>query len=210
MKIKQASVLAFAGILTLTSLVFAKNETAGQGSQATYKATSSASPSGNSVENKNEVQTQNKGEESMLQVKTSEAENLGSIVSEKVQELLDDETLEKGIGQQVKQFVQEQKQTQDKIQMDLDTASSRKGLLKSLIGPDYKALKNAKAKLEQNQMRIQNLEELKLQLTNESDITMVTETIQALVEQNTALQDKIEAEESSSSLFGWLFKIFIK
>ena len=170
----------------------------------------SASPSANMVGNKNEVQTQNKGEESMLQVNTAEKENLGTLVSQKVQELLDDETLEKGIGQQVKLFVQEQKQTQDKIQMDLDTASNRVGLLKSLIGPDYKALKNAKTQLELNQMRIKNLEELKLQLTNQSDMTMVTETIQALVDQNTALQNQVELEESSSSLLGWLFKLFAK
>jgi len=162
------------------------------------------------VGNKNEVQTQNKGEEKMLQVNTEEKENLGSMVSQKVEELLQDETLEKGIGQQVKQFVQEQKQIQDKVQMDLDTAGKRTGLTKSLIGPDYKALKNAKTQLEQNQMRIKNLEELKLQLTNESDLTMVTETIQALVDQNTALQDQVEFEESSSSLLGWLFKLFAK
>jgi hypothetical protein len=210
MKIKQISFFVFAGILSTTSIAFAKGETAGQGQQATANAVMSASPSANMVGNKNEVQTQNKGEESMLQVNTAEKENLGTLVSQKVQELLDDETLEKGIGQQVKLFVQEQKQTQDKIQMDLDTASNRVGLLKSLIGPDYKALKNAKTQLELNQMRIKNLEELKLQLTNQSDMTMVTETIQALVDQNTALQNQVELEESSSSLLGWLFKLFAK
>ena len=210
MNFKQISVLIIAGLLSTTSVSFAKNETAGQGSQNTSKSVISASPSGNNVENKNEVQTKNQGEETMLQVNTAEKETLGSIVSQKVEELLNDESLEKGIGQQVKQFVQEQKQTQDKIQEHLNLAESRNNLLKSFIGPDYKSLQNAKAQLEQNQMRVKNLEELKLQLTNQSDITMVTETIQALVEQNTALQAQIEEEESSNSLLGWLFKLFTK
>lgn len=201
MNFKQISVLIIAGLLSTTSVAFAKNETAGQGTQNTPKSV---------IENKNEVQTKNQGEETMLQVNTEEKENLGSIVSQKVEELLNDETLEKGIGQQVKQFVQEQKQTQDKIQTHLNTAENRNALLKGLIGPDFKSLQNAKAQLEQNQMRIKNLEELKLQLTNQSDLTMVTETIQALVDQNTALQSQIEEEESSSSLLGWLFKLFTK
>ncbi len=210
MNFKQISVLIIAGLLSTTSVAFAKNETAGEGPQNTPKSVISASPSGNTVENKNEVQTKNQGEETMLQVNTAEKENLGTLVSQKVEELLNDETLEKGIGQQVKQFVQEQKQTQDKIQEHLNLAENRNNLLKSFIGPDYKSLQNAKAQLEQNQLRIKNLEELKLQLTNESDITMVTETIQAIVNQNTALQDQIEMEESSSSLLGWLFKLFTK
>lgn len=201
MNFKQISVLIIAGLLSTTSVAFAKNETAGQGAQNTPKSV---------IENKNEVQTKNQGEETMLQVNTEEKENLGSTVSQKVEELLNDETLEKGIGQQVKQFVQEQKQTQDKIQEHLNLAENRNTLLKSFIGPDYKSLQNAKAQLEQNQMRIKNLEELKLQLTNQSDITIVTETIQAIVNQNTALQDQIEIEESSSSLLGWLFKLFTK
>ena len=164
----------------------------------------------NEVENQNQVQTQNEGEESMLQVNTEEKENLGTMVSQKVEELLSDETLENGIGLEVKQFIQEQKQVQDQVEQDLDTVNNRTRLLKVLIGPDYKALKNANMQLLQNQMRIKNLEELKLQLTNEGDVTMVTETVQALVEQNTALQDRIELEEKAGGLFGWLFKLFVK
>lgn len=213
MKFKKVSMLvAVVGILTATSVVFAKNEAAGQGTGVGMgiTATTVSSPSGNAVGNQNQVQTQNQGEESMLQVNTAERENLGSLVSQKVQELLDDETLEKGIGLEVKQFVREQKQIQDNVQMNLKTAGKRTGLLKSLIGPDYKALKNAKTQLEQNQMRLKNLVTLRARLTNESDITMVTETIQALVDQDEALQDEVSTEETSSSLLGWLFKLFAR
>jgi hypothetical protein len=204
--------VAVLALFGTTSVVMAKNSESGQAS--TMKAVptpgSLPSPSKTMVENQEKVEVQNMGEDSVIQTETKEEENLGTSVSEKVQSLLDDESLEKGIGQEVKKFVQEQKQVQDKVQENLDMAGKRNGVLKSLIGPDYKALKDSKAQLEQNQMRIKNLEELKLQLTNKSDIAMVTETIQALVDQNTALQDEINSEESTASLFGWLFKMFVK
>jgi hypothetical protein len=200
--------IAFVALLAASSIVYAdKNETAGETSGQTNIT---ASPVGNSVGNQNQIQTQNEGEDSMLQTNTAEKENLGSLVSQKVQDLLDDETLDRGIGQQVKQYIQEQKQIQDQVKLNLTKVASRSGLLKSIIGPDYKALKNANMQLEQNRLRIKNLEELKTQLTNAGDITMVEETIQALVDQNTALQDQINLEENQSSLLGWLIKLFTK
>jgi uncharacterized protein YeeX (DUF496 family) len=79
-----------------------------------------------------------------------------------------------------------------------------------LIGSDYQALKNVQKQIEQNQLRIQQLEQLQNQLTNQSDIAIVQETIQALTEQNISLQDRINLEEQSGSLFGWLFKLLSK
>jgi len=37
---------------------------------------------------------------------------------------------------------------------------------------------------------------------------MVQATIQLLMEQNTSLQENIDLETQSGSLFGWLFKLF--
>lgn len=216
-------------VLFISSSVYAaKNET-GQGSgQAGQDASA-----GNQVQNQNQVETQNQGEETQLNINIQEQESLGenkdsqgvvknesprsdtaknnmSIVSQKVEELLTTQTEKGGIGEQVSQIAQEQKQAQDKIQTELGKVDSRKGLLKSLMGPDYQALKNMQKQMEQNQLRIQQLEQLQNQLTNQGDITMVKETIQALIEQNTALQDRITLEEKSGSLLGWFFKLFAK
>lgn len=186
-------IIAIVVVLTLPSFVSAKNENAG-----------------NDTANTNQIQTRNEGEESSLQVSNSEKENLGGLVSQKVQDLLEDETLEKGIGLQVKQFVQEQKQTQERVQEKLIEALGRNKITKSLIGPDYKTLRTANEQLEGNQIRIQSLEELKLKLTNQADITLVTQTIEALVAQNTSLQEQINLEEKQFGLFGWLFKFLSK
>ena len=187
----------------------------------------------NEVQNQNEVKTQNQGEDSQLNVNTQEQESLGenqdtegnskeesprsetakenmSVVSQKVEELLTTEIAQGGIGEQVKQIAQEQKQAQNQIQTELGKVDTRSGLLKSLIGPNYQALKNMQKQMEQNQLRIQQLERLKNQLTNQGDIVIIQETIQALTDQNTSLQDRIALEERSGSLLGWLFKLFAK
>ena len=177
------------------------------------------------VQNQNQVKTQNAGEDSQLQVNTQEQESQGmpkgesprsetakenmSVVAQKIEELLTTKTTEGGIGEQVKQIAQEQTEAQDQIQTELAKVDSRGGLLKSLIGPNYQALKNMQKQREQNQLRIQQLEQMKNQLINLGEITMVQETIQALTEQDTALQDRIALEEQTSSLLGWLFKLFV-
>jgi len=180
---------------------------------------------GAQVQNQNQVKTQNAGEDSQLQVNTQEQESQGmpkgesprsesakenmSAVAQKVEELLTTKTTEGGIGEQVKQIAQEQTEAQDQIQTELAKVDSRGGLLKSLIGPNYQALKNMQKQMEQNQLRIQQLEQMKNQLINLGEITMVQETIQALTEQDTALQDRIALEEQTGSLLGWLFKLFV-
>ena len=192
----------------------------------------SPSPSGKAVQNTNQVKTQNKGEDSQLKVSTQEKEVSGSSESEKeatksgsprtdsakehmsivaqtVEALLSNKTIQGGVGDQIREIAQAQQQAQDQIQAELGKIEGRNGLVKSLMGPDYKALKNMQKQMEQNQLRIKQLEQLMSQLTNQGDIATVQTAIQTLTEQNTMLQDKVSLEEQSGSLLGWFFKLFI-
>ena len=220
-------------LLFLFSLpvVAAKNEAGAQntntGQQVQQQVKTSPSPTGNQVQNQNQVNTQNQGEDSQLQVNTQEQESLEdgtgegpqnrnqnavenmSEVAKQVQQLLQVRTAG-GIGEQVRQIAEEQNQAQTQIQEQLNKLESKGKLARLLTGTDYGAVKNLKAQLEQNQLRIRQLEQLKTQLSNQSDITMVQATIEALVQQNTALQEQITAEEGTKSLFGWLFRFFAK
>lgn len=175
---------------------------------------------GNQVQN--QVKTQNAGEESQLNVNTQESlqTNEGSqnksdvarqnmsIVSQKVEEILEEEKSDKGIGQQVKTIAQEQKQAQGEIEGQINKLNARQGLMKKLFGADQKAIKNLQQQMEQNQLRIQQLQELQNETTNQAEEDQIKELTQSLVEQNTALEDQIQAEEQVSSLFGWLIKLF--
>ena len=217
-------------VFGLVSLTFAikNNEVGAQtGQQVQKQLNASPTPTGNQVQNQNQINTQNQGENSQLQVGTQEQEGLSegqeegsqnrnqnavenmSEVAKQVQQLLQVRT-EGGIGQRVRQIAQEQNQAQTQIQEQLNKLESKGKLARILTGTDYGAIKNLKAQLEQNQLRIRQLEQLKTQLLNQGDITMVQATIEALVQQNTSLQEQITAEEGTKSLFGWLFRFFAK
>lgn len=180
-----------------------------------------------SVMNQNQVKTQNEGEEQQLMVQTEEQEETKegtksaaprsevalehmSEVAKGVEAILMTKTLKGGIGDQVRQIAQDQKQSQDQVKLQIDKVASRSGLVKSLIGSDFKALNNIEKQIIQNQVRIQHLTDLQNQLTNKGDITMVQEVINALVQQNTSLQEMVDSENMRGSLFGWLVKLLVK
>jgi len=222
----------------LVMLVFAvkNNEAGAQNGQQVQQQTQtqtqqqlnvSPSPTGNQVQNRNQVQTQSQGEDSQLQTNTQEQESLGdeqgeglqirnqnalenmSKIAQQVQQLLHIRTTG-SIGKQVRQIVQEQNQAQKQIQEQLNKLESKGKLAKFLTGTNYGAVKNLKQQLEQNQLRIEKLTQLQNQLSNQRDITIVQKTIQALIQENIALQERITAEEQTRSMFGWLFRLFAK
>jgi len=161
--------------------------------------TGSPSPTGNQVQNRNQVTTQNQGAETQLQVATQEME-----------QLMDLNGTNQTLGNQVKTIAQEQVQAQTQIQTELNKLETKSSFMKKLFGTDYGAIKNLKQQMEQNRLRIQTLTELQNQVTNQADETQLEEAIQALTEQNTSLQEQIQAEESIGSLFGWIVKLFYK
>lgn len=133
-----------------------------------------------------------------------------SQVATQVQMLLEGKGLKGGIGEQVRVIAQEQVKVQSEIKTQLDKVDSRSGFIKSLIGPDFNAISSIEDLLASNSARLAELEQLKTELTDETDIQTVEETILALTDQNTALQDRLSVENSSKSLFGWLFRLFSK
>jgi len=192
------------------------------------------SPTGKQVQNQNQVQTQNQGEDQSLQVTTQEQENIdmqnGNVqqtsggqsrsisgqslldsvesVTKNTEDILNVSMAKGSPGEKIQEIAKIQATVQTEITTEVQKLDSRKGFMKTLIGPDYKVLKTMTQQMEQNQLRIAELEQLQNQLINQGDITMVEETIQALVDQNTALQEKIVSEEKTGSMFGWLFKFF--
>jgi len=201
-----------AGVLVALLLIEVPVFAAYDGAGGQGAGSQSPSLAGNQVQNQNQVKTLNQGEDLQLQVNTQEQENLeegtknmGEVATQ-VQQLLQLGTTG-GIGEQVRTIAQAQNQAQTQIQEQLDKLESKGKLARLLTGTDYSAVKNLKTQLEQNQLRIQQLTQLQNQLINQSDITAVQETIQALVLENTSLQDRISAEEQTRSLFGWLFRL---
>lgn len=82
--------------------------------------------------------------------------------------------------------------------------------MKVLFGSDYRAIKGIEELMAQNELRVQQLTELKNQLTNKGDITLVQEMINSLTLQNTSLQSMVDSEMGQRSLFGWLVRLFVR
>lgn len=214
---KKYLILSFLFLLVVTPVV-AKGAPSISGQQMNSSSTVTAnptnkptvSPTGNQLKNKNEVKTKNQGEEKQIEVKTEESEELTQKVSDQVHELIDTVGVKKGIGQQVKEIAQNQIKTQENIKSSLAQLQLRKYFVKFFIGSDKKAVKDAEEQLEQSKLIIQQLEELKLKTKNTADIQQLQETIDLITYQNTSLQEKIDVENQSKGMFGWLLKLFNK
>lgn len=213
-----------------SSVYAANNEAQGMGNQDSknqeQQELASPSPIKKAIQNQNQVKTQNEGEESQLRVNTQEQESLNSNsfdsknenaianmseVAIAVQGLLATDNFQgEGLGSQVRQIAQEQNQAQKQIKEDLDKLQIKNGIMKKLFGPDYKTIKNLNQQMEQNRLRIQQLEQLATQIENQADQIQLEEVIQTLIDQNTALEEQVQSEEEIGSIFGWLIKIFSK
>ncbi len=110
------------------------------------------------------------------------------------------------LGQKLENSAKVYLLSEDKVNQALDTADTRTGIAKFFIGPNYEALGTVKTQLEQNQIKIQEINQIHAQLQNEADQTELKVAIQTLEEQNTALQDQLDGEEEVFSLFGWLMR----
>lgn len=185
-------------------LVFVPSLVSAQGVQQQNKVqdptthvSATVTPKGDQIQNENQIQTQNQGEETQLMVATQQ-----------MQKLMDMEGLTGEVGTKIRTLAQEQVQAQTQIQTQLNKLESKSNFMKKLFGPDFGAIKNLNQQVEQNRLRIQELQQLQNQVTNQADKTKLQEAIQTLLNQNTSLQEQVRAEEKVGSIFGWLVKLF--
>lgn len=131
-----------------------------------------------------------------------------SIVASEVEKLLLNKSEMGGIGEQVREIAQSQNESRKETENNLDQLEKRPGWLKKLFGSDQRTITNIEKQIEQNQLRIEQLTKLQLQLENQADKDQVNALIQAIVNQNTALQESINSERQVNGWFGWLINLF--
>lgn len=218
-------------VFILSALIYKAYATNGQGTGSqgsTGRGTQESTTQ--PVQNQNKVQVKNQGEEQQLQVQTQEQQDTEteegtnsnsqgakkglsetrSFVAQQIQALLQTQSAAGGIGDQVREWARAQQQSELKIQEHLSKIEGKTGLARSLFGPNYGSLNELKQEVNQNRVRVQQLEQLKSKLTDQSDIANVDEMITLLNQENTALQEKINLEETNGGLLGWLVKLFVK
>ncbi|MBU1110544.1 hypothetical protein KKB83_02925 [Patescibacteria group bacterium] len=184
-----------------------------------YSNVTEAKAEQNQAQNSVQAQTANQGEEAQVQTQTqatsaelnTAAESVGKAALQAgalIQYQFEGEN--ESLGNRIKSKAQEQVQAHQEIQQQLDNLDARKGVARWLAGPDYKAIQELETLKEQNQLRIQQLNSFKLETQNQAEESMLQNTMQAIEQENTALQEKIETEGQTKSLFGWMFRFFAK
>ena len=170
----------------------------------------SITPTGYQIQNKNQNEEEEDLEQNESNGSQNRSENAVDHMSEvaKYVQLLQQTRTVGGIGESVREVAREQNRAQNEIQVELNKLESKSKFAKFISGSNYGALNNLAKQLEENKLRIENLGELKNQLKNQADITMVEETIQALTQENILIEEKITSETQTRSMFGWLFKLF--
>ncbi|MFH1193997.1 MAG: hypothetical protein V1661_03305 [bacterium] len=133
-----------------------------------------------------------------------------SDTAKKVEEILTTSGAKGGIGEEVKKVAQQEKDDQQETKDSLSKIDKRSGLVKFLIGANFKEVENVRANLVRLDARIKKLNDLLGTVGDPNLKTLASSTLSALEQQKTALEDKVRAEESTFSLFGWFAKLFAK
>ncbi|MCK9378789.1 MAG: hypothetical protein M0P97_01430 [Candidatus Moranbacteria bacterium] len=155
-------------------------------------------------QDKTQDRTQSKTQDKVQnKTQTSSAKQVKSQVASAVQTMLNIAEGDSKIGQQIKTIAQNQTKNQEKIQKNIENIQSRSGFAKMLIGPNYGEIKDAKTTLEQNKLQIKELNQIRTQLSNESDQQMLTEQIKVLEESNQEIEAILDQSQSGFSFFGW-------
>lgn len=132
-----------------------------------------------------------------------------SDVAKKAEELISQGAqFEGGIGEEVSEVARQQRGAVEETEETLNQIDRRKGLAKFILGPNQEAIENMEAIRQRNQERIQELQELKNQVTDEADAENIQEMIQAVEDSNNVLGEKVQEELQSFSLFGWFRRLF--
>lgn len=169
------------------------------------------------VANQAQSQAQNQGDESQAQIQireeaqASEAtiQRMGTVANA-VQGMLQLADRTGGVGQQIREIAQNQNQEFEAIEMGLAKAQERSRIAKFFIGPNYGKINDAEQRMEKIQERIQELNELRSQVANQADQSLLQEHIQNLEQVKSQLQSQLNEESRGFSLLGWAFRIFAK
>jgi hypothetical protein len=206
------------------------NAKPGVGQGQTVPQTQGSQGVGNTVQANEPNKVKNQGENTQIQTqeqnavetksdannKTNQGKSDSSInpsvqkrsqVANAVQAMLQIADRNGGIGQQVRVIAQSQTQNQTKLEANIEKIQSRGGFAKFFVGPNYGEIKNAQKTLEQNKEQIRQLNQIRVQLSNQGDQQQLVAQIRILEQANLEIENSLTDAKGGFSLFGWLNKL---
>ncbi|MDD3774058.1 MAG: hypothetical protein PHW50_02140, partial [Patescibacteria group bacterium] len=109
-------------------------------------------------------------------------------------------------GTQIRAIAKAQGEAENKANQAIDD-SKRSAVGQLFLGPKYQQLREAKQVMEQNRVRVQELQKIMAQISNQADKTQLQTQINTLEIQNIALENQLESETNKFSFLGWLFSL---
>lgn len=110
-------------------------------------------------------------------------------------------------GEKIYYIARRQAESEDKINEAMDKVEDRGAIVEFFFGADYKNLKLAKQEMEQNRLRIEELNRIMAQIENEGDLSNLQEQITILENQNVNLENQLNDNSKGFSLLGWFFRM---
>ena len=130
-------------------------------------------------------------------------------VREAVQTLLSLEDLAPGIGFQVSQIAREFNNSVQATIIAEEKIQKRNAFVRFFMGGEKNAAGEMEQELNQNQQRIQELNQLKEQCACGEEVkTMMQEQIQNMEQEQVRLQQLTEREKNANGVFGWIRNLF--
>jgi hypothetical protein len=121
--------------------------------------------------------------------------------------LLNIENLTGGIGKNVSAIAREFNNSVQATLNAEERIQTRNSIMRFLFGGDESAAANLTAEVAQNQLRVQELNQLRNQCDCDNETkAMMQEQIQEMEQEQTRLQELAQNESKSKGLLGWLFK----
>jgi len=130
-------------------------------------------------------------------------------VREAVYALLSLEDLAPGIGSQVSQIAQEFNNSVQATIIAEEKIQKRNAFAKFFMGGEKNAAQDMEQELNQNQQRIQELEQLREECVCGEEVkTMMQEQIQNMEQEQVRLRQLAEKEKNTNGVFGWVRNLF--
>lgn len=145
-------------------------------------------------------QTQTEKGQSVKQQRRSQVANA-------IQNMIRISEKNEGIGEQVRVIAQNQNRIHIDLEKNLEKIQERSRVMNFLVGPNYKAINQAKKIMTENKEQIQQLKEVKQQLQNELDVEELAEQIKQLEQVQIDAENDLKNVKKGFSLFGWLNKL---
>ncbi len=158
------------------------------------------------VQEKKQEMTQEMQGLSSVQQKVYQNQNK---VREAVHALLSLEDLAPGIGSQVSQIAREFNNSVQATIMAEEKIQKRNTFVRFFMGGEKNAAEDMEQELNQNQQRIQGLEQLREECACGEEVkAMMQEQIQNIQQEQERIQQLIDTEKSAKGLFGWVRNLF--